>query len=190
MSISANDIRKGMILLHNGELCQVTDVEFVRPGNWRAMAQTKLKNLKTGATFQQRYQTTEKVDEAIVESRLMQYLYESDDFLHFMDTETYEQLEVEKDVIGDQIKFLSENMEVYVKLYEGTAVGVELPPSVDLEVIEAPPNVKGNTATGGNKHITCAGGHVLTAPMFIETGEMIRVDTRTGAYLERTKNKA
>ncbi|MGM0599136.1 MAG: elongation factor P [Candidatus Rifleibacteriota bacterium] len=188
MAMTANDLRKGMVIMHNNDLCQVVDVEFVRPGNWRAMAQTKLKNLKTGAIFQQRFQTTEKVDEAIVESRLMQYLYKSANLLHFMDTETFEQLEMEDQVIGDQIKFLKEEMEVYVKVYEGIAIGVELPPSVDLEVIEAPPNVKGNSATSGNKPVTCEGGHVVNVPMFIESGEFIRVDTRTGDYLERTKN--
>lgn len=187
MAIIANDIRKGMILMHNGELCQVVDVEFVRPGNWRAMAQTKLKSLKTGSIFLQRYQTTEKVDEAVVETRLMQYLYTSDNFLHFMDTTSYEQVEIDKELIGDQVKFLIENMEIYVKIYEGNAVGVELPPSVELEVIEAPPNVKGNSATTSNKPVVCAGGHVANVPMFIEAGEFIRVDTRTGDYLERAK---
>ncbi|MEW6709025.1 MAG: elongation factor P [Candidatus Riflebacteria bacterium] len=187
MAITANDLRKGMVIMYNGELCQVVEVEFVRPGNWRAMAQTKLRNIKTGAIFQQRYQTTEKVDEAIVETRLMQYLYASDNFLHFMDTQSYEQLEMEQDIVGDQIKFLKEQMEVYVKVYEGSAIGVELPPSVELEVIEAPPNVKGNSATSGGKPVTCAGGHVVNVPMFIEAGEMIRVDTRTGDYLERAK---
>lgn len=187
MAITANDLRKGTMVICNGELCQVVDVEFVRPGNWRAMAQTKLRNVKTGAIFQQRYQATEKVDEANVDTRLMQYLYESDNFLHFMDTETYEQMEMDKDLLGDQKKFLVEQMEVYVKIYEDSAVGVELPPSVELEVIEAPPNVKGNTASGGSKHVVCAGGHTLTVPMFIESGEIIRVDTRTGDYLERAR---
>ena len=187
MAITANELRKGMVVLHNGDLCQVVDVVFVRPGNWRAMAQTKLRSLKTGAIFQQRYQTTEKVDEATVEIKLMQYLYVSDDFLHFMDTETYEQLEVEKALMGEQIKFMTEEMEVYVKLYEERAIGVELPTNVELEVVEAPPNVKGNTSSGGNKPVVCAGGHVVTVPMFIEAGEVIRVDTRTGDYLERVK---
>lgn len=187
MPITANELRKGMIIMNNGELCQVVDVEFVRPGNWRAMAQTKLRNIKTGAIFQQRYQTTEKVEEAIVETRLMQYLYASGNFLYFMDTQTYEQLEMSREVLGDQIKFLKEEMEVYVKIYDGAAIGVELPPAVELEVIEAPPNVRGNSATSGYKPVTCAGGHVVNVPMFIEVGDIIKVDTRTGEYLERAK---
>ena len=187
MAITANELRKSMVIMHNDELCQVVDVVFVRPGNWRAMAQTKLKSLKTGAIFQQRFQTTEKVDDVNVETRLMQYLYTSDHFLHFMDSETYEQLEMDKELLGDDVKYLIEEMEIYVKMYEGQAIGVELPPSVILEVVDAPPNVKGNTASGGNKPVTCAGGHVVTVPMFIESGERIRVDTRNGNYLERAK---
>ncbi len=187
MAITANDLRKGMVIIYNGELCQVVEIDFVRPGNWRAMAQAKLKSLKTGATFMQRYQTTEKVDEATVETKLMQYLYTSDHFLHFMDTQTYDQMEMELDLLGDQTKFLKEQMEIYVKLYDGKAIGAELPPSVDLEVIEAPPNVRGNSASGTNKPVVCAGGHVVNVPMFIEAGEFIRVDTRTGEYLERMK---
>jgi elongation factor P len=187
MTISANDLRKGMTILHDGELCQVIDIEFVRPGNWRAMAQAKLRNVKTGATYMQRYQTTEKVEEAVVETKLMQYLYASDNLLHFMDTNTYEQVDMEFDLLGDQTKFLVEQMEIYVKFYEGQAIGAELPPSVELEVVEAPPNVKGNSASSSNKPVVCSGGHVVNAPMFIEAGEMIRVDTRTGEYLERVK---
>ena len=187
MAIVANELRKGMVIIHNNELCQVVDVVFVRPGNWRAMAQTKLKSLKSGAIFQQRFQTTEKVDEVNVEVREMQYLYASDDFLHFMDTETYDQIEMNRELLGDSIKFLKEEMEILVKMHEGQPIGVELPPSVSLEVVEAPPNIKGNTASGGNKSVVCAGGHVVTVPMFIEAGEMIRVDTRNGNYLERSK---
>ena len=187
MAIVVNDLLRGMIILYNGDLCQVVDIEFIRPGNWRALAQAKLRNLKTGSTFIQRYQTTEKVDEATVETKLMQFLYSDENFLHFMDMETYEQMEMELDLLGEQAKFLKEQMEIYVKLYEGKAIGAELPPSVELKVIEAPPNVKGNTASGGNKPVTCEGGHVVTVPMFIEAGETIKVDTRTGEYLERCK---
>lgn len=185
MTITANDLRKGMVILYNNELCQVVDVEFVRPGNWRAMAQTKLKNVKTGAIFQQRYQTTEKVDEASVETRTMQFLYSSDGLLYFMDVQSYEQSEMNEEDIGEAKKYLKEQMEIIVKLYEGKPIGIDLPPSVELRVIEAPPNVRGNTASGSGKPVTCEGGLVVTVPMFIESGEMIRVDTRTGAYLER-----
>jgi len=181
----ANDLRKGSIILFNNELCQVVEVEFIRPGNWRAMAQTKLRSIKTGAIFQQRFQTTEKVDEATVETRTMQYLYTADSMHHFMDVQSYEQLEMNSDFVGDQAKFLKEQMEVIVKMYEGRPIGMELPSSVELEVIETPPNIRGNTASGGGKTATCAGGHVCTVPFFIEVGSIIRVDTRTGDYLER-----
>lgn len=185
MPIIANDLRIGMFIIHNNELCQVVDVEFVRPGNWRAMAQSKLRSVKTGAIFQQRFQTTEKIDDAVVETRTMQFLYESDSFLHFMDTQSYDQMEMDASLVGDSRKFLKEEMEIIVKLYEGRPVAVELPTSVELTVQEAPPNVKGNTASGSGKPVTCEGGHVVTVPMFIEAGEKIRIDTRTGAYLER-----
>jgi elongation factor P len=185
MTITANDLRKGMIILFNNELHQVVDVEFVRPGNWRAMAQTKLRNVKTGSIFNQRFQTTEKVDEAHVETRTMQYLYATEHLFHFMDVQSYEQMEMGEDEVGDAKKFLKEQMEVIVKVYEGRPVGLELPTSVELTVVEAPPNVKGNTASGSGKPVTCEGGLVVTVPMFIESGEVIRVDTRTGEYLER-----
>jgi elongation factor P len=123
MTISANDLRRGMIILFNNELCQVVEVDFVRPGNWRAMAQTKLKSIKTGAIFQQRFQTTEKVDEASVETRTMQYLYESDHLLHFMDVQSYETIDMDQDFVGDSKKFLKEQMEVFVKVYEGRPIG-------------------------------------------------------------------
>ncbi len=185
MTITANDIRKGMILLFNNELCQVVEVDFVRPGNWRAMAQTKLRSIKTGAIFQQRFQTTEKVDEAVVETRTMQYLYTSEHLVHFMDVQTYEQIDMNEDFVGDLKKFLKEEMEVIVKLYEEKPIGLELPSSVELTVVDTSPNIRGNTASGGGKPATCQGGHVVTVPFFIENGEKIRVDTRTGEYLER-----
>ncbi|MBF0409361.1 MAG: elongation factor P [Candidatus Riflebacteria bacterium] len=183
--MSANDLRRNQIIIFNNELCQVVDVEFVRPGNWRAMAQTKLKSLKTGAIFQQRFSTTEKVDEATVETRTMQYLYSSDNMHHFMDIQSYEQMEMNDEFVGDSKKFLKEQMEVIVKMYEGKAIGLELPTSVVLEVLDTPPNIKGNTASGGGKPATLQGGHVSQVPFFVEIGDLIRVDTRTGAYLER-----
>ncbi|MFZ2958714.1 MAG: elongation factor P [Candidatus Ozemobacteraceae bacterium] len=185
MTIVANDIRRGMILLFNNELCQVVEVEFVRPGNWRAMAQTKLRSIKTGAIFQQRFSTTEKVEEASVETRTMQFLYASEHLLHFMDVQSYEQMEMDETFVGGVTKFLKEQMEVTIKFYEGKAIGIELPTSVELEVIEAAPNIRGNTASGGGKPATLAGGHVCTVPFFVEVGNVVRVDTRTGDYLER-----
>lgn len=185
--MTANDLRKGMVILFNGDLHQVVDIEFVRPGNWRAMAQAKLRNMKTGAIFPQRFQTTEKVDEAIVETRTMQFLYQTERLYSFMDVQSYEQLEMDEELLGDDRKFLKEQMEVVVKLHEGRPVGIELPSSVVLKVVECPPNIKGNTASGGTKPATCEGGHVANVPFFVEIGDEIRVDTRTGAYLERAK---
>jgi elongation factor P len=174
-----------MIILFNNELCQIVEIDFVRPGNWRAMAQTKLRSVKTGAIFQQRFQTTEKVDEANVETRTMQYLYTSDHFVHFMDVQSYEQMDMDTSFVGDSAKFLKEQMEVIVKLYEGRPIGMDLPTSVELRITETPPNIRGNTASGGGKPATCEGGHVCNVPFFVETGELIKVDTRTGEYLER-----
>ncbi|MBF0545673.1 MAG: elongation factor P [Candidatus Riflebacteria bacterium] len=185
MAITANDIRRNMIIIFNNELCQVVEVEFVRPGNWRAMAQTKLRSIKTGAIFQQRFQTTEKVDEAVVETRTMQYLYSSETMHHFMDVQNYEQMDMNNEFVGDSKKFLKEQMEITVKLYEGKPIGIELPTWVVLKVLEAPPNIKGNTASGGGKPATLEGGHVTQVPFFVEIGDLIKVDTRTGEYLER-----
>lgn len=185
MAITANDLRKGMIIKFENDLCQVVEVEFIRPGNWRAMAQTKLRNLKTGAIFQQRFQTTEKIDEAEVETRNMQYLYKSDNNFYFMDIQSYEQFEIPQEIIGDDKKFLKEQMDVIVKMYDGKAIAIELPAFVELKVIDTPPNVRGNTASGGGKPATLEGGHVTTVPFFIEIGDIIKVDTRTGEYLER-----
>lgn len=185
MPIIANDLRRGMIIHFNNELCQVVEVEFVRPGNWRAMAQTKLRSIKTGAIFQQRFSTTEKIDDAQVDTRTMQYLYSTEHLHTFMDTQNYEQIEMNDDFVGDAKRFLKEQMEVVVKLYEGRPIGLELPSSVELKVVEAAPNVRGNTASGGGKPATLEGGLVVNVPFFVESGDVVRVDTRTSEYLER-----
>ena len=185
MAMIANELRKGMIIIFNKELCQVVEIEFVRPGNWRAMAQTKLRSIKTGAIFLQRFATTEKVDDAQVDTRNMQFLYCTDHIYYFMDNQNYEQLEINEDFVGDNRKFLKEQMDVVVKLFEGKPIGLELPASVELRIIETPPNIRGNTANGGSKPATLEGGHVCQVPLFVESGEIIRVDTRTGDYLAR-----
>lgn len=185
MTIIANDLRKGTIIHFNNELCQVVEVDFVRPGNWRAMAQTKLRSIKTGAIFQQRFSTTEKIDEAQVDTRTMQYLFSTEHLHTFMDVQNYEQVEMNDDFVGDAKRFLREQMEVVVKMYDGRPIGLELPASVELKVVEAAPNVRGNTASGGGKPATLEGGLVVSVPFFVESGDRVRVDTRTGEYLER-----
>ena len=185
MAIIVNDLRRGMVILYNGDLCQVVDIEFIRPGNWRALAQAKLRNLKTGSTFIQRYQTTEKVDEATLETKQMQYLYASDNLLTFMDNETFEQLELSKDQLGDALNFLMENMTVKVVIYEGRILGVELPNTVEMKVVETDPGIRGDTATSGSKPAKMETGYVVRVPLFINEGDTLRIDTRSGDYIER-----
>ncbi|HHW02651.1 MAG TPA: elongation factor P [Thermoanaerobacterales bacterium] len=183
--ISTNDLRTGVTVEIDGDVFMVVDFQHVKPGKGAAFVRTKIKNVKTGQVFERTFRAGEKLNRAVIERKTMQYLYESGETYYFMDTQTFEQIPLNKDQLGDSIKYLKENMEVMVMFYEGVSIGIELPTFVELQVIETEPGFKGDTATGGSKPATLETGAVVQVPLFINKGDVIRVDTRTGEYLSR-----
>ncbi|MCY0899517.1 MAG: elongation factor P [Firmicutes bacterium] len=183
--ISSNDFRNGVTLELDGVAYQVIEFQHVKPGKGSPFVRTKLKNLQTGGVVERTFNAGERVPLARVEKREMQFLYSSGNDYTFMDTETFEQMTISQEEIGDGVRFLKENMLCHVVLFKGTSIGVELPNSVDLLVVETDPGFKGDTATGGTKPAKLETGAVIKVPLFIEEGTLITVDTRTGQYIGR-----
>lgn len=183
--ISTNDLKTGLTLNLEGKLWSVVEFLHVKPGKGSAFVKTKLKNVETGQVVEKTFRAGEKVEQAILNRRDMQYLYkEAEDYV-MMDSETYEQLNIAADLIGDGVKYLKENMDVSVLMHDSKIIGVDIPNHVELEVIETPPSEKGNTAQGGTKPATLETGAIVNVPFFISNGDKIRVDTRTNEYLDR-----
>ena len=185
MAIPATQLRPGMIIKHNGELHSVFKVEHRTPGNLRAFIQAKLRNLRTGAMFEHRFRSPDPIEKVTVDEIDMEYLYHDGDNYHFMNTETYEQIALSAETLGDAVDYLIANMSIKVEFFDGKAVGVELPQTVDLKVIETEPGIKSATASSVTKPAKTETGLVVQVPPFINEGETIRVDTAEGAYLSR-----
>lgn len=183
--ISSNDFRTGVTIELEGGVWQVVDFQHVKPGKGAAFVRTKLKNVKTGAVVERTFNAGEKVPRAHIDRREMQFLYESDGSFNFMDNETYEQIGLTSDQLGDAKRFLKENMSIGVLFFQGIVIGIDLPYSVELAVVETDPGIRGDTATGGTKPAKLETGYVVRVPLFINIGDVLRVDTRTGEYLER-----
>lgn len=183
--ISSNDFRTGVTIELDGGVWQVVDFQHVKPGKGSAFVRTKLKNVKTGAVVERTFNAGEKVPRAHVDQRAMQYLYESDGMFNFMDNETYEQIALSDDQLGDAKRFLKENMSIGVLFFQGIVIGIDLPNSVELTVVETDPGIRGDTATGGTKPAKLETGYVVKVPLFINTGDVLRIDTRSGDYIER-----
>jgi len=185
MPTKAIDMRKGQIIMIDGQIWIVHEAQRVAKGNWRSYMAVKLKNFKQGNVVDHRFRMDELFEMPFVEDRPFEYLYrEGNDFV-LMNIETFDQLHVSKDIMPDAEKFLKGNERVMCKLMEGLVVGVELPNTVALEVTDAPPVVKGGTATNQSKEVTLETGYKVRVPPFITNGEIIKIDTRTGDYLER-----
>ena len=185
MAIPATQMRPGMVIKHNNDLHSVFSVEHRTPGNLRAFIQAKLRNLRTGAMFEHRFRSSDAIDKITVDETQMEYLYQDGDSYVFMDTENYEQLFLGKDVLGDSVDYLTPNFQIKVEFFDGKPVGVELPQTVDLKVIETEPGLKSATASSVTKPAKTETGLVVQVPPFINEGEIIRVDTSEGAYLSR-----
>ena len=186
--INATDIRKGIVIRMDGELFVVLDREHVTPGNWRAMVQTEMRSLRSGNKTQKRFRSNDQVDEVYVETRNFEYLYPEADTYVFMDTETYDQIPVPNDVVGNDINYLPENSVVKGTLIEGKIVSIELPTSVVLEIIEAEPGVKGDSRTNIFKNAKVSTGFNVKVPLFMKVGDRIKIDTRTGDFVERVND--
>lgn len=183
--ISAGDLRKGTTFEFDGQVFTVTDFLHVKPGKGAAFVRTKLRNVISGGVVDRTFNPTEKLQEAVIERKEMQYLYSDGELYYFMDQETFEQIPLNYEKVEDAIKFIKENMFAVIKFYKGEAFSVEAPNFVELLITQADPGIKGNTATNAMKPATLETGAVVNVPMFVNEGDVIRVDTRTGEYMER-----
>jgi elongation factor P len=183
--ISTNDMRPGQTLEIDGGLFTIVNYQHVKPGKGQAFVKTKLKNLKTGAVTDKTFRADEKVNLAVLDKREMQFLYEDDAGLVFMDNESYEQVHVDPELFGDARKFLKDGTVCMVPVHEGNPVGVDLPVTLELLITETEPGLKGDRVSGALKPATLETGAVVQVPLFIEKGESIKVDTRSGQYLSR-----
>ncbi len=183
--IMAGDIRNGMTLEIDGQVMQVIEFQHVKPGKGAAFVRTKLKNVINGGIVEKSFRPTEKFQPARIDRVNMQYLYDDGVLYNFMDTETYEQMGLSRDVVGDALKFVKENDEVKICSYNGNVFSVEPPLFVELEVTDTEPGFKGDTATGAVKPATVETGATISVPLFVNIGDKVKIDTRTGEYLSR-----
>ena len=183
--LATSDFKTGVTGEIDKEVFTIIDFQHVKPGKGAAFVRTKLKNAKTGNVIEKTFRAGEKLPKAHIDRRTMQYLYYTGDDYMVMDTETFDQIGLTEAQIGDAKKFLKENMELSVAFYQGQPIGVEVPFFVELEVTETEPGIKGDTASGGSKPATLETGAVVQVPFFIYVGDVLRIDTRTGTYMER-----
>jgi elongation factor P len=186
-SIEYSQVRKGMVIQEEGLLYHVVDRDLNTPGNWRAILQLKLKNLKTGSITIKRVRPQDKVEQAYLDKREMQYIYQDGDGFVFMDTETFDQITLDREWVGDLMLYMKEGNKAQVVFYEGTPISLDLPATVELKVTDTEPSMKGATAAAQYKPATLETGLKVTVPPFVNIGEMVSVDTRTGEYLSRAK---
>ena len=183
--ISTNEFRTGVTIELEGNVFQLVDFQHVKPGKGAAFVRSKLRNLKTGAVVDKTFNAGEKIPKARVEHKEVQYLYSDGTAYNFMDMETYDQFAMSKEQLEDAIKFLKENMVISILTFKGESIGVDLPNYVDLEVTETAPGIKGDTASGGSKPAELETGYVVQVPFFINVGDVLQIDTRTGHYIKR-----
>ena len=183
--ISAGDFRNGVTIELEGNVYQIIEFQHVKPGKGAAFVRTKLKNIKNGGVVEKTFRPTEKCPQAHIDRKDMQYLYNDGDLFYFMNTETYDQIALNNETIGDALKFVKENEMVKVCSHNGNVFAVEAPLFVELEVTDTEPGFKGDTATGATKPATVETGAVVYVPLFVETGDKLKIDTRTGEYLSR-----
>lgn len=187
MALSANQMRPGMVIIHDKELFSVFSITHRTPGNLRAFVQAKIRNLRTGGMIEHRFRSDDRIERAILDETEMEFLYRDGDAYYFMNTETYDQTHLNADALGDAVKYLIPNLRIQVEFYEGKPVSVELPQTVDLEIVDTEPGIKGASVSNVTKAATMETGLVVQVPPFIEKGEKIRVETSEGKYLERVK---
>lgn len=183
--VSAGEFKKGLTIEIDGQVWMVVDFQHVKPGKGAAFVRTKIKNVMTGSVLEKSFNPTEKFPKAMVERKEMQYLYSDGELYYFMDNETYDQLPLNKDKVEDALAYITENMNVTIKFFKGEAFSVEPPNFVELTITETEPGFKGDTATAGNKPAIVETGAKIMVPLFISEGDRIRIDTRTGEYMER-----
>jgi len=184
---STADFKKGLKIVFNDDPCEIMEFQHVKMGRGGAIIRTKLKNLKTGSVLENAFRSGEKVERPELEERDMQYLYKNDDGYMLMDNETYEQIHVTQELVGDAKDYLIENMTVKVLVFEGNTIGIALPTFVEMKIAETVPGIKGDTVSGSGKPAKLQTGASIQVPLFINEGDIIKIDTRTGTYIERVK---
>ena len=185
--MQATDIRNGMIVLFNGDLCRIMEFRHHTPGNLRAMVQVKLRNLRTGSQFEHRFRSGDQIEQAFIEHHEMEFLYGDASTYHFMNTENYDQVEISDEELGDAAKWLSAGLKIQVQFYEGRPIGVDLPKTITSKIVETQPLVKGGTASASYKPAVLENGVTVQIPPFIGEGEVIVVDPVENRYIERAK---
>jgi len=183
--ISTNDFKTGLTIELEGEVFQVIEFQHVKPGKGAAFVRSKLRNMRTGAVIEKTFSAGEKIPKARIERREVQYLYNDGQDYNFMDLESYDQLAMDAGQLGDAVKYLKDNLSIHILTFQGKSIGVELPNFVELEVVETAPGIKGDTASGGSKPATLETGAVVQVPFFINVGDKLQIDTRTGNYIKR-----
>ena len=187
MSIAATDLRRGMTIIFNGEPCRVIEFHHHTPGNLRAMVQAKMKKLRSGVTLEHRFRASDTIDVADMETHELEFLYRGGDIYHFMNSENYEQLEMDAKALGSDAQWMTEGMKIVAEFFEGRPIGIELPNQLTFEVVETNPVMKSATKTASTKPAKLNNGATVNVPEFIKTGEKIRVNPQTGEYLDRAK---
>ncbi|MHC1743829.1 MAG: elongation factor P [Syntrophobacteraceae bacterium] len=186
-TLTAGDLRKGLKLEIDGDPYIIVDFEFSKPGKGQALYRCRLRNMISGSQFDRTYRSGDKFISADLEEQTMQYLYNQGDSYHFMNTTNYEQFELGADQVGDAKNFLTENLIISMLLFQGKPIGITLPNFVELRVVQSDPGIKGDTAAGATKPAIMETGYSVQVPLFIEEGELLKLDTRNGAYVERVK---
>ena len=183
--ISASEFRNGVTIEYEGDIYTILEFQHVKPGKGAAFVRTKIKNIKTGSVVEKTFRPTERMGKAFIDRKDMQYLYTDGELFHFMDNETFEQIAVNSSDVGDTLKFVKENEMVKILSYNGEIFGIEPPLFVELEITDTEPGFKGDTATGATKPATVETGATVNVPLFVNQGDVIKIDTRTGEYLSR-----
>jgi elongation factor P len=187
MAIPATQIRRGMVIVFEGEPCRVVEFRHHTPGNLRAMVQAKLKNLRTGSSFEHRFRAADSIDPASMETHDLEFLYQGGDTYHFMNTENYDQLEMDEEMLGDNAQWMQPGMKIQAEYYDGRPVGIKLPNSLILEVVDTAPVMKTATKTASTKPAKLENGVTINVPEFVGTGDKVKVNPSTGEYQERAK---
>jgi elongation factor P len=187
MAIPATQIRRGMVIVFEGEPCRIVEFRHHTPGNLRAMVQAKLKNLRTGSSFEHRFRAADSIDPASMETHDLEFLYQGGDTYHFMNTENYDQLEMDEEMLGDNAQWMQPGMKIQAEYYDGKPVGIKMPNSLVLEVVDTAPVMKTATKTASSKPAKLENGVTINVPEFVGTGDKVKVNPSTGEYQERAK---
>jgi elongation factor P len=187
MAMPATQIRRGMVLVFEGEPCRVVEFRHHTPGNLRAMVQAKLKNLRTGSSFEHRFRAADSIEKASMETHDLEFLYQGGDTYHFMNTENYDQLEMDEEMLGDNAQWMQPGMRIVAEYYDGRPIGIQLPNTLTLEVVDTAPVMKTATKTASSKPAKLENGVTVNVPEFVNVGEKIRVNPTTGEYQDRAK---